>query len=81
MTIKRKSFIKALRYIWWLMGLVLILFVIGQSIITERVINYQLDFDESISPDLTGWYPELRLAYNPGADQAQLLAEPLYLQI
>lgn len=81
MTIKRKSFVRILRYIWWLAGLIVILFIISQSIITERIINYQVDLSDSIRPDLTGWYPESRLAYNPSLDQAQLLAEPLYLQI
>ena len=81
MTIKRNSFIKVLRYIWWLAGLIIILFIIGQNIITERVINYRIDLSDSITSNLTGWYPESRLAYNPSTNQAQVLAEPLYLQI
>ena len=81
MTIKKNSFSKILSYIWWLIGLVIILFIVTQNIITERVINYQLDLADSISPDLTGWYPEVRLAYNPSIDQAQIINEPLYLQV
>ncbi len=81
MTIKKNSFSKILSYIWWLAGLIIILFIISQNIITERVINYQLDLADSITPDLTGWYPEVRLAYNPSIDQAQILNEPLYLQV
>jgi hypothetical protein len=81
MTIKKNSFSKILSYIWWLIGLVIILFIVSQNIITERVINYQLDLADSISPDLTGWYPEVRLAYNPSIDQAQIINEPLYLQV
>lgn len=79
MQLKRKNILRIWRYGWMIVGLVLIIFVLSKGIITSRSVTYQLDFRETIGPDITGWYPEKRTHFE--GDSLQLLAEPIYMKV
>jgi len=69
------------KYLWLIIATALILYIINQSVITERNLVYKLDFKESISRDITGWYPESRTLFNEESNKLAILGEPIYLQV
>ncbi len=77
MTIKKTPITNIFKYIWWLLALATILYIVSQNIVTQRVLTYNLDFKQSISRDITGWYPEVRTKFS---NNLEVLAEPIYLQ-
>ena len=67
------------RYLWIALALAVVLYIISQAVVTSRTIKYNLDFSESITRDITGWYPEVRTSFLNGG--LELKSEPLYLKI
>lgn len=79
MQIKQTTILKAWRYILLVASLVVIIFILSGAIITERTIVYELNFQKTIGPDVTGWYPESRTSFSENS--LLLLAEPIYLKV
>lgn len=71
------------RYLWIAIGLAVILFVLSQAVFTKRILQYNLDFSQSVSQDILGWYPESRIIFSPlsGDDIFGLAGEPIYMKI
>lgn len=63
-----------------IIALGVVFYIISQNIVVARELTYNLDFKNSISPDITGWYPESRTIFDTANSQLQILAEPVYLQ-
>jgi len=79
MSIDKEVIIKFFRYLWVFLALILILYIISQAFYTKRSLQYNLDFSRAVTKDITGWYPESRLALSAGS--YEILAEPLYMKI
>lgn len=69
-----------LKYVFWVLAAGIIFYIISQNIVVAREVAYNLDFKNSISPDITGWYPESRVFFDSENNIMQLLGEPVYLQ-
>lgn len=76
---KKRLIILILRDLWLLLAAMVIIYIISQNVIMQRTITYSPDWQQSITPNVTGWYPEIRANYASGA--MRVLAEPLYLQL
>ncbi|MBT6691461.1 hypothetical protein HOB10_03980 [Candidatus Parcubacteria bacterium] len=74
------SVIIIFRYIWLIVATSIIIYILGQAIVTTREIVYQIDNSDSITRDITGWYPEQRLVFATEDQTLRIVAEPLYLQ-
>ncbi|MBU1203236.1 hypothetical protein KKH39_04320 [Patescibacteria group bacterium] len=84
MTLDKNSIVKVFRYIWLIFSLLLLLFILNKGIYTKRDLKYHLDFSQSLSRDIRGWYPESRLT--PVFDRLEgqtfdILGEPIYMKI
>lgn len=78
----KQTFILAiLRNIWLILALGLVLFVVAKSVYTARELVYNVDFTHPVSRDSEGWYPESRISFSPGAENIELLSEPVYLKL
>jgi hypothetical protein len=69
------------RSIWLIVAAAIVLYIIGQAIVTDREIVYQIDNTDSITRDITGWYPEQRTIFLEEEHSLQLRSEPLYMQV
>lgn len=84
MSIDKKIIIGFFRYLWVFLALVLILFIISKAFYTKRTLEYDLDFSQSVTKDIIGWYPESRLtntSISSVAGAYDVVAEPLYMKI
>ncbi|MDP2812117.1 MAG: hypothetical protein Q8O32_00275 [bacterium] len=83
MNLDKKPIIYFFRYLCLALALALILFVLSQAVFTGRTLIYNLDFSQSLSRDIVGWYPESRVAQvsNSTNSTLNILAEPIYLKI
>lgn len=79
MKIKNIGIRMIFRYIWLIIALAILLYVLTQGIYTQRTLVYQPDFSQSITKDITGWYPEVRGNFEKG--RFNILSEPLYLKL
>ena len=80
MSIKKISIVYFFRYLWLIIAIIVVLTVLSKAVFTKRSLVYNLDFNQSISRDITGWYPESRTVFNQSKNQLQVINEPLYLQ-
>jgi len=72
------------RYLWIALGAMLIFFVFSQAFYTKRSLEYNLNFSESLSRNIRGWYPEQRLtnlSVSSIANAFDVIAEPVYMKI
>lgn len=77
----KKIIIQFFHYLWIVMGLAIVFFVLSQAIYTKRSLEYNLNFSESISRNIRGWYPEKRISSTPIVNNFSVLAEPIYMKI
>jgi len=64
---------------WLFLAIFLVIYIISKNIVVQRDLIYKLDFNETITKDIIGWYPESRtVAIN---DKLHILNEPLYLKL
>ncbi len=79
MNLKKHSLFKFFHYLWIILASLLIIYIINKNIVIQRELVYKLDFEESITRDITGWYPDIRtVTIN---NELHILAEPLYLKV
>ena len=83
MNLDKKSIIYFFRYLCLALALAVIFFILSRAIFTGRTLLYNLDFSQSLSRDIVGWYPESRVAQVSSSTNSTLniLAEPIYLKI
>lgn len=84
MSFNQKLIIKVFRYIWLAGALFLILFILHKGIYTKRDLVYDLDFSQSLTRDIRGWYPESRFTRSSSSsirDAYDVIGEPLYMKI
>ena len=83
MNLDKKSIIYFFRYLCLALALAVIFFILSRAIFTGRTLIYNLDFSQSLSRDIVGWYPESRVAQVSSSTNSTLniLAEPIYLKI
>jgi|GEM_PF-1889007 hypothetical protein len=84
MRINKDIIIQFFRYLWIVAAIMLVFFIISQSFYTKRTLEYDLDFSQSISQNITGWYPEQRLtnlSLSSLGNAYDLIAEPVYMKI
>jgi len=79
----RFNIVLLLRYLWLALAAVLIIVIISRAVSVKRMVVYNLDFSQSVSSDIVGWYPESRISYLSSLDHeaVDLLAEPVYLKV
>jgi hypothetical protein len=84
MKINKNIIIQFFRYLWIAIAIVIIFFILNQAFYTKRTLEYNLNFSESISKDIRGWYPEQRLtnlSISSIAYAYDVVAEPLYMKV
>jgi hypothetical protein len=83
MSINKINIIYFFRYLWLALALILVIAVVFDSMSVKKTLNYRLNFHKSISPDITGWYPESRISQASflSMDGVDLIAEPVYLKV
>jgi len=82
--INKSIIIQFFRYLWIALGLALILFVVSQSLYTKRSLEYNLNFSETNTKDIRGWYPEQRIrgSSSVGVNNTfNIIGEPLYMKV
>ena len=80
MRVNKFKIVALFRYFWLMVAVIIIGYVLNKSIVTERLLIHNLDFSQSISADITGWYPESRALFDHNTEQLVVLGEPIYLQ-
>lgn len=70
--------LKLLNNLWRILAIGLVIYLISQNIVTTRTLVYNLDFNQSITPNITGWYPEPRVDFLD--TRLEVRAEPIYLK-
>ena len=84
MKINKDIIIQFFRYLWIVAAIILVFFIVSKSFYTKRTLEYDLDFSQSISKNITGWYPEQRLIYSHYSSMLNsydAIGEPLYMKI
>ena len=84
MDINSKLIVRFFRYLWIVLGAVIIFFALSQGIYTKRSLEYELDFSQSLSKDIRGWYPESRLtnmSFSSIYGAYDVIGEPIYMKI
>lgn len=76
---KSNKVVLIFRVVFRVLALVLLVYLWSQNNITSKELVYQLDWRDSISPNVRGWYPVERTRYQE--DELVLVSEPLYLQV
>ncbi|PWB38318.1 MAG: hypothetical protein C3F02_04915 [Parcubacteria group bacterium] len=79
MTKQQQIIINIFRYFWRLAALLLIVYIAAQSLKVTPVWRQSADWSRTLSPDITGWYPESRASWQGG--YLVVKGEPLYLQL
>ena len=80
----KKIIIQFFRYLWIAIGLFIILFILNQALYTKRSLEYNLNFSESLSRDIRGWYPVQRISGTSIAsvsNAVDVIAEPVYMKV
>ncbi len=79
MNLKKYSIFEIFHCLWIILSIFLIIYIISKNIVVQRNLIYKLDFNKSITKDITGWYPDSRtVSIN---NELHILSEPLYLKI
>ncbi len=81
MKLRKISIILIFRALWIILAMVLLLFIVSRNIYTARTLHYQIDFEDSSSPNYRGWYPESRLNYDLDEQRLYILGEPVYMKV
>lgn len=83
MSNKKIKLVMILRYLWLSIALIIVVSLIFDAMSVKKTLLYQLDFHQGISKDITGWYPESRIAQSSSVsiDAVDLVAEPVYLKV
>ena len=63
MRINKVLIIKIFKHIWLLIAFSLLVCIISSSIITKRNLVYNLDFNNVLTKDIYGFYPEVRTMF------------------
>jgi hypothetical protein len=84
MKVNKDIFIRFFLYLWISAAVFVILFILSQAFYTKRTLEHYLDFSESVSQDINGWYPTQRLSnisVSSIANAYDVIAEPVYMKI
>lgn len=83
MSNKKIKLVILLRYLWLSIALIIVASLVFDAMSVKKTLIYKLDFHKSISKDITGWYPESRIAQSSfvSIDAVELVAEPVYLKV
>lgn len=79
--VNKFTLVAIFRYIWLLIAAAIVFYIVGQAIVTDRELIYEIDNSESIGRNITGWYPEQRVIFSEKEHSLQLRSEPLYMQV
>lgn len=80
----KKIIIQFFRYLWIAIGVIIIFFVLSQAFYTKRSLEYNLNFSESNTQNIRGWYPEIRISdvsITSVNNTFDIIAEPLYMKV
>ncbi len=81
MRINKVLIIKIFKHIWLLIAFSLLVCIISSSIITKRNLVYNLDFNNVLTKDIYGFYPEVRTMFLQDSKELEIRGEPLYLKL
>ncbi len=81
MRISKILIIKIFKHIWWLIAFSIIIYILSSNIVTKRTLEYSIDFNNTLTKDIHGFYPEVRTMFLQESNKLEIRSEPLYLKL
>lgn len=81
MRISKILVINTFKHIWLIIAFSLLVYILSSSIITKRTLVYDIDFNNILTKDIYGFYPEIRTVFLQDSKELEVREEPLYLKL